>query len=72
MPRNRRVLGDVLQADADDGFWPDGRRYDIGMLDARCSGDHAHERPTQKEIAARMDEAKRENTVIQHRVNVER
>jgi hypothetical protein len=64
------VLGDVLEAENADGYWPDGRRYHIGLNDAACSGMHVHEHPTQDEITVKVAEAKRTRTVIQHRVNV--
>ncbi len=64
------VVGDVLERD--EGWWPDGRRYDVWLNDSACSEDHVHERPTQEEIVARVEEAKREKAVIQHRVNVRR
>jgi hypothetical protein len=66
------VVGDVLEADNDDGWWPHGLRYDFALYHGACSGDHVHEPPTQDEIAARVAEAKRLGTVIQHRVKVKR
>jgi hypothetical protein len=66
------VLGDVLEAPSAEGRWPDGRRYDIGLIDGVCQGGHAHVLPTQDEIAVRVAEAKQFQTVIWHRVKVRR
>jgi hypothetical protein len=65
-------LGDVLEAANADAWWPDGRRYDIGLTDSACREEHVHELPSQDEIAVSMAEAKQFRTVIEHRVNVKR
>jgi hypothetical protein len=65
-------LGDVLEAEAAEGWWPDGRRYAIGLIDTACSGGHVHELPSQDEIAISVAEAKQFRTVIEYRVNVKR
>jgi hypothetical protein len=66
------VLGDVLERD--EGWHPDGRCYDIGLIDAACTAEvpHLHVHPSQDEIAASVAEAKEYRTVIQHRVKVRR
>jgi hypothetical protein len=64
------VLSDVLEADWPEGWWPDGRRFAFSTDSSWC--DHAHETPTQDEIAARVAEAKQFQTVIWHRVKVKR
>lgn len=63
-------LSDVLEAQTDEGWWPDERRYASTLTG--CSEDHVHEVPTQDEIAARVAEAKETGKVIWHRVNVKR
>jgi hypothetical protein len=74
-----RVISDVLEWDRSlpgaemaevEGWWPHGNRYAFSLDSSWC--DHEHEIPTQNEIAASVAEAKRAQTVIQHRVNVKR
>ena len=64
-------VGDVLWRPPGQTFWRGGR-YHAPVVDHGCHLGHAHEPPSEAEVAAKVDQAERFNGTIKLRVNAKR
>jgi hypothetical protein len=64
--RSGRWVGDVLEASTAAGFWPDGRRFDVMLVDCKR---HAHSPPTEAAVVAAWAEAVANNASVPLRVD---